>query len=473
MRKLAFLLIACTPVLAADVYNGKELFGQEELSQDPAAKAAWRLTRSVAGEVNGPTPLILLHGLSTDFWDVFEQWASDSDEAAEFRKQFQLWKYLTPNEGVNAAVGYSSAYPGFDESLAAYLNRFIVNAEENGSEGTDGETYYFPEGPFCMLTHSQGGVTARAFLANFPDLADRCLGVVTLSAPHTGSPGATPEWVRYTLAKLGPSRRQIFPQPLRGAFAGFLLDNYLSTQRQSDMDMGWANFDAQGIGGIPTRHFRTWIPLRGFEWRTLSARDANITDARQLPGYDDDTFEPAELLSNYCGGIDEITPSTRGEMNMHKFFLYAGYLEPGSNWDELRDQAEQAYGGGNTGLYYNAALRVLSALMAQIETNGSRPPLGTFLLSDGFVPLQSQLMLDGLEEKPIYKTRVVKGRTLPLRPFTPRQKLIREHTLANPGRLRILEGWSHYDTITGRYNADTKSSPLFPMVAEDLLSVLP
>ncbi|NUM52888.1 MAG: hypothetical protein HUU46_04510 [Candidatus Hydrogenedentes bacterium] len=469
MRFVIALALSVTPVLAAE----PRLFDQQHLSEDPAAKANWKLTRTAASEVNGPTPLILVHGLSTDFWEVFVRWASESDEASEFRQEFQLWKYLTPNEGVNAAVGYSDAYPGFDESLAAYLNRFILDAELNGSEGTDGENYLLPNGPFCMLTHSQGGVTARAFLANFPNMAERCLGVVTLSAPHTGSPGATPEWVRYALAQLGPLPRQILPQPLRGVFAGFLLDNYLSTQRQSDMDMGWANLDAQGIGGIPTRTFRAWIPLRGFEWRTLSARDANATDARELPGYSDETFEPADLLPNYCGGIDEITPKNRGGINMDKFFLYGAYLEPGNNLDELRDQAEQAYGGGNTGLYYDAALRLLSALMAQIETNGSHAPLGTFLLSDGFVPLQSQLMLDGREDKLIYKTRVVNGRTLPLRPFTPRLKLIREHTLANPDRLRILEGWSHYDTITGRYDDDTQSSPLFPLVAQDLLSVLP
>ncbi|MCC6794209.1 MAG: hypothetical protein IT366_03760 [Candidatus Hydrogenedentes bacterium] len=456
----------------ADGFSDKSLFQPEELSEDPAAKANWKLTRTAADKVDGPIPLILIHGLSTDFWEPFTAWASDSEEAAAFRNQFQLWKYLQPNDGVNAAVGYSSAYPGFEESLAAYLNRFILGAQEEGSEGSDGATYFFPAGPFCILTHSQGGVTARAFLANFPDMAERCLSVVTLSAPHMGSPGATPQWVRYTLSQLGPLQRQIFRQPLRGAFASFLLNDYLSTARQSDMDMGWANLDAQGIGGIPTREFRVWMPLQGFQPATLSARDGNGTDARELPDFDDDSFEPAALLPNFCGGINEITPQERGDINMSKFFLYGAYLEPGNNWEELRDQAEQAYGGGNTGAIYDTALRLLSVLMAQIETNGSHAPLGTYLLSDGFVPLQSQLMLDGKEEKLIYKTQTVNGCTLPLRPFEPRMKLIRDHTLANPNRLRVLRGWSHYDTVTGRYDEDTKTSPLFPKVADDLLSML-
>lgn len=453
--------------------QGKVLFGAQDLSTDPSAKSNWKFTRTKAREVDGPTPLILIHGLSTDFWAAFESWAADSGEASAFRKHFQLWKFLTPNEGVNAAVGFSSAYPGFDESLAAYLNRFILRAEAEGTEGADGKVYLFPQGSFCILTHSQGGVTARAFLVNFPAQAERCLGVVTLSGPHMGSPGATPEWVRYTLSQLGPTNDALLPQPLRGAFAGFLLGDYLSTGRQSDMDMGWANFDAQGIGGIPTRRFRTWIPLEGFEWRTLSTRDANRTGARTLPGYADHTFEPPNLLPNYCGGIDLITPLKRGGLYMDKFFLYGGYVEPGDTWEALRAQVERAYGGGNTGTFYNVALRMLALLMAQVETSGSHPPLATFLLSDGFVPLQSQLMLDGLETKPIYKTRRLNGWTLPARPFEPRLRLIRKHTLADPDRIRILKGWSHYDTVTGRYDAQTQSSPLFPRVADDLLSVLP
>ena len=48
-----------------------------------------------------------------------------------------------------------------------------------------------------------------------------------------------------------------------------------------------------------------------------------------------------------------------------------------------------------------------------------------------------------------------------------------EHTLALPERLRILKGWSHLDTITGRYCLESGRSELFPRVVEDLLSVMP
>ncbi len=475
-----FLCVAIPPAPANEniaaktiLHDQKGLFSDDVLSTGPEAKVNWKFTRAKAEEVDGPVPLILIHGLSTDFWAAFEAWAAESPEADEFRQRFQLWKFLSPNDGVNAAVGFASEYDGFDESLAAYLNRFIESAQESGSEGTDGNTYVFPEGPFCMLTHSQGGVTARAFLVNFPDKLDRCQGVVTLSAPHMGSPGATPEWVRYTVGGLGRDRATVVSQLVRGAFSDFVLNDYLSTQRQSDMDMGWANYDARGIGGIPTLSFRAWIPGNGFHTWTLSPRDGNQTGSRELADFDDDTFEPAELLPNYCGGIDRITPESRGELGLNKFFLYGAYLQPVNNWQDLIEQIERARDEESSGLAYNLALRLLNLIMAEVETPGSQPPLGVYLLNDGFVPLQSQLMLDGLESRVIFKTRVVAGHELPLRPFVPRVKDIRQHTLAKPSRIRVLEGWSHYDTVTGRYDSQTKSSPLFPRVTDDLLSVLP
>lgn len=459
-----------TVVLLSGLSASDELFAEKNLSTSPDAKAHWKFTRARAQDVDGPVPLILVHGLSTDFWEAFETWAADSDDADIFRQTFQLWKYLTPNDGVNAAVGFGTDYAGFDESLAAYLNRFIEKAETEGTRGTDGNRYFFPEGPFCMLTHSQGGVTARAFLANFPAKAERCLGVVTLSAPHMGSPGATPEWVRYTLADLGIPP-VFLRQIIRGNVSDFVVNAYLSTERQSDMDMGWANFDADGIGGIPTRQFRAWFPGQGFQLRTLSPRDANLTDARATPGIDDETFEPTELLPNYCGGMDLITPETRGGMNMDKFFLYGAYLQPGADLPELIQQLRDA--DNRDGSIYNVVLRLLSLLMGRMQSAGSNPPLGVYLLNDGFVPLQSQLMLDGKETRLLYKTTQIGPIVLPKRPLSPRTRLIRQHTLANPDRIRILEGWSHYDTVTGRYNPATKTSPLFSQVANDLLSVVP
>ena len=54
-----------------------------------------------------------------------------------------------------------------------------------------------------------------------------------------------------------------------------------------------------------------------------------------------------------------------------------------------------------------------------------------------------------------------------------REDLLRAHTLALPDRIRILKGWSHIDTITGRYRPESGQSALFPRVVDDLLSVLP
>ena len=139
MRTLSILMMGTLLSIQSSADDAKALFRPQELSEAPSAKSNWQLIRTAPDAVNGSTQLILVHGLSTDFWEPFTAWASDSDEAAEFRAQFQLWKYLTPNEGVNAAVGYSSAYAGFEESLAAYFNRFILAGQEDGIEGTDGE----------------------------------------------------------------------------------------------------------------------------------------------------------------------------------------------------------------------------------------------------------------------------------------------------------------------------------------------
>ena len=63
-----------------------------------------------------------------------------------------------------------------------------------------------------------------------------------------------------------------------------------------------ANTDAQGGFGIPERAFRSWKSGVGFEYVMLSPRDANATDARHLPGYQDSTFEPAHPLVHVLRG---------------------------------------------------------------------------------------------------------------------------------------------------------------------------
>lgn len=451
-------------------YLDDNLFDFEALSTDPAAKKKWKFMRVAPDTVDGPVPLVLLHGLSTDFWGNFEEWAASSAEAAEFRKRFQLWKNLTPTEGINCAVGFSSQYPGFEESLGAYLKRFIDQARSEGVVAAGGRRYVFPDGPYCLLTHSQGGVTARAFLCNFPDEAERVVGVVTLSAPHMGSPGATPEWVRYTLASMGLARPAGLSQVVRGALAEFVVNGYLSTQRQSDMDMGWANYDARGGYGMPLRTFSIWRP-GGVQRLTLSPRDANRTNARTKPGFDDRTFEPAHLLSTYCGGLDAITPNYRGGLYLDRFFLYGAYVEPDENLGQLVRQTLEAQQRGDANSYYHLALRATAALMGRVESNRMGPPAGAYLLNDGFVPLQSQLFLDGRESNQIYRTLERNAVEFPVRPIRPRRKLINKHTLANPDRLRILPGWNHYETVTGRYDPVTRHSDLFVQVAADLLDV--
>ena len=99
--------------------------------------------------------------------------------------------------------------------------------------------------------------------------------------------------------------------------------------------------------------------------------------------------------------------------------------------------------------------------MATVASQGSDVPLGVYALNDGLVPLQSQFVLDGKQASLLYDTKLVNGWRTPVVPYRPRWDLIREHTLANPERLRVLTNWTHLDTLTGRYSTRTGHSVLF------------
>jgi len=441
-------------------------------SSDPAAKAAWRLYRVEPERVYGPIPLVLIAGAGTDRWADFVHWAAYSPDADAFREAYQLWDYYRPSEGVDAAIGFSAEYPAYEESIVAYLDRFLSSATTEGVE-TDGIRYYFPAGPYSIITHSHGGIVARAFLKNYPEHAARVLGVVSLNAPHLGTPFATFEWTHYTITQLGFSSAKILGQLLDATVGELMLNNWLSPLRQSDLDMTWGNFDAASGFGLPYRHFRALRFNEGLVRLTVSPRDANQTGAREWPGYDDDTFTPQERLSTYCGALDLIQPAQRGDLHLDKFFLYGSYMLPDTNvLVALLQNSRGVQDFGQTALETLGQL-ASARVLGLMETPGTDAPLGAYLLNDGVCPLQSMLMLDGTEGDLIYETEEVDGYWAPKQPLTPRMDLIEEHTLGDPSRIRILEGWNHLETVLGRYNARNGRSDLFSMVAADLLSVLP
>lgn len=450
-------------------FNGR-FFDFSPLSSAPEAKRAWRLYPMAPEEISGPIPLVLIHGLGNDRWGDFAHWAEHSDEAALLRKHYQIWNFSHPISGVNAPIGFSSAYPVFSESVVAYLARFIADAEQNGVMA-DGKRRFFPEGPYAILTHSQGGIKARALLANYPEHAERVFAVVTLNCPHMGTPWAIPEWVRHTLSRFGLTREFIGTKIVRGTLAELALQGYFNVNRQSDLDTGWVNYDERGGFGIPTRVFDAWYWSHGLKQVTLSPRDANRTYARELPGIADETFEPPALLETYCGGLDCITPAERGGMHLDKFFVYGGYIV-------IADDFTRAMSGLPPHDYpnptmSNGALRMVQLMMGTVESAGSSYPVGAYRVGDGFVPLQSQLLLDGTEGALVYETRKVGKWEIPVVPMELREDLIHAHTLALPERIRLLRGWTHLDTITGRYEPKTGHSELFEWVLDDLLSVVP
>lgn len=440
-------------------------------SSGPEAKAKWRLFRVEPDRIAGAVPVILIHGLGTDRWGEFIHWAANSLEAEGLRANFQLWDFQHEPQGVDAPIGFSPDYPAFEESIIAYLNRFIIDATETGVE-TDGVRYFLPDGPMCLLAHSHGGLKARAFMKNFPEQAERVVVVISVDAPHTGAPLAIPEWFRHTLTRVGVSTPSNLGLIIQGGIADLFMNFWMSKDRQSDLDAGWGNFDAQGGFGIPMLDFRAFSFERGFMKVSLSPRDANQDGARYLPGYDDCTFEPEAPLSTYCGGLDAVMPERRGENHLDKFILYGAYLTRISDWFGLLGAANKALQDPVSFTVESVGIRMAHVLMSIVASAGGDAPLGVYALGDGFTPLQSQLMLDGRQTELIYETKVVDGWRVPVIPYRHRDDIIREHTLVNPENLRILAGWTHLDTITGRYSVLTGHSRLFSMWADDLLDAI-
>ncbi len=451
--------------------EGKAVFPYLPTPQaGPEFKGAWQLYRAAPNEAVGPVPLLLIHGAGTDRWAEFTDWVRFSPEATTFRSHYQLWNFSHPMTGINAPIGFDPDCPDFEESIIAYLYRFLEEATETGRP-TGKEVFKFPAtGPFSIITNSHGALKARAFMINFPDYGDRVAGVVTLGGPHMGTPWATPEWLRLTASRFGLLTPNIGERLAEDA----ITSNYISLAAQSDLDMGWINYDEAGGAGIPFRRFSTWTGETGPTERVLSPRDGNVSWARTLPDFKEDTtFDPQVQLETYCGGMEHITPELRGDLYMDKFFLYGSYLYRGRGWLDMLLRAGDGVVDAADNRFENSSLRLINVVMGFVPSAGADWPVSTYRMGDGFIPLQSQLMLDGRETQPVYKTREVLGWRVPVLPFQPDMEVIAAHTLGDPERIRIWPGWSHLDTVTGRYNKETGHSELFVQVAADLISALP
>ncbi len=438
-------------------------------SRDPALRGNWRLFRVAPELIRGATPLLLIHGVGTDRWEEFTEWASSSPEAEEFRRHYQLWNFQHEMAGINSAVGYDKDCPTYRESTVAALVDFLAAAETEGVE-TDGVRYYWPRVPFSILTNSHGGLKARAFMVNHPEYGEQVLACVTLGGPHLGTPPATVEWLRHTASRMGLGRIN-----LMAWLADMLIRvEYFSVSRQGDLDAGWLNTDAAAGKGIPHKAFRWWDRENG-EWnrRVLSPRDGNSTGARELAEYGDDlTFEPQERLDNYCGGIDLIHPAKRGDLYTDRLFLYGSYLQGNPDILGMLIRSNDGIMPGRVNFFENIGLHLAATIMGLFASPGASWPYSAYRINDGFVPLQSQLLLDGAMTEPVYKTWDIAGWRLPVFPFQVDMDLMREHTLGNPERLRLYPGWTHLETVTGRYSRSSGHSELFCAVAGDLLGVL-
>lgn len=435
---------------------------------DPALKKDWRLYPVAPEKITGAVPVVLIHGATNDRWAEFTHWAEHSPEAEAFRRDFSLWNFRHEMFGIDGAMGFDPDCPSYEESISAYLRRFLEQAETQGVE-EDGVRYYFPPGPFALLTHSSGSQKAQAFLANNPDYAERVLVWVTLGPCHTGTPIATMEWNLHTLSRLGLGRAN----PLFALFRRLLDRNYLTDKRQADLDSGWLNTDSAGGQGIPLRRFKTTEPGGKRKKRVLSPRDAARSDARGLPGFEEDTtFLPDPPLETWCGGADLVIPSERGQLHTDRLIIHASYTDGRIRLFDLLRRSNDGVADGTTIFMEGLALAIGGRLMGLFDSAGSGWPMGAYQLNDGFIPLQSQVFLDGAQTAPVFETRTALGRTLPDTPLRPNLEVIASHTLAQPENIRIWKNWSHLETVTGRYTLRTRSSAYFTAVAADLSSAL-
>ncbi|HOH52279.1 MAG TPA: hypothetical protein PLI98_16225 [Candidatus Hydrogenedentes bacterium] len=435
---------------------------------DPALKKDWRLYPVAPEKITGAVPVVLIHGATNDRWAEFTHWAENSPEAATFRRDFSLWNFRHEMFGIDGAMGFDPDCPSYEDSISAHLRRFLEQAETQGVE-TDSGRHYFPPGRFALLTHSSGAQKAQAFLVNNPDYAERVFVWVTLSPCHTGTPIATMEWDLHTLSRLGLGRAN----PFFALFRRLLDRNYLTDKRQADLDSGWLNTDRAGGQGIPLRRFTTNEPGGGRKERVLSPRDAARSDARGLPGFEEDTtFVPDPPLETWCGGADLVIPSERGGLYTDRLIIHASYTDGKLRLFDLLRRSNDGVVKGKTVFLENLSLFVCGRFMALFDSVGGGWPMGAYQLNDGFIPMQSQVFLDGRQTAPVFETRTVLGRTLPDTPLRPNLDVIAAHTLAKPENIRIWRNWSHLETVTGRYNVRTGKSAYFTAVAADLSSAL-
>lgn len=437
-------------------------------SPDPALKRDWRLYPVAPGKIAGAVPVVLIHGATNDRWAEFTHWAEHSPEAEAFRRDFSLWNFRHEMFGMDGAIGYDRDCPSYSESISAYLRRFLEQAETQGVEA-DGGRHTFPPGPFALLTHSSGSQKAQAFLVNNPDYAERVFVWVTLGPCHTGTPIATMEWDLHTLSRLGLGRAN----PLFAGFRWLLDRNYLTDKRQADMDSGWLNTDRAGGQGIPLRRFKTTESGGRRKERVLSPRDAARSDARGLAGFEEDTtFFPDPRSETWCGGADLVAPAFRGDRHTDRLIIHASYTDGKLRLFDLLRRSNDGVVDGRTVFMEGLALAICGRLMGLFDSASGGWPMGAYQLNDGFIPLQSQVLLDGRQAASVFETRTVLGRTQPDRPLRPNLDVIAEHTLAPPENIRIWKNWSHLETVTGRYNVRTGKSAYFTAVAADLSSAL-
>jgi triacylglycerol lipase len=103
------------------------------------------------------------------------------------------------------------------------------------------------KGPYILIGHSMGGLVARAFLSHSP-VASKCLALVTVSTPHSGSPVA--DWALTLLGRTQKIQSDFNPS----------LEEMEIVQNLLSLVMQWTEGNIQVLKELTTTYMQEEFP---------------------------------------------------------------------------------------------------------------------------------------------------------------------------------------------------------------------
>ncbi len=319
------------------------------------------------------TPLVLVHGIHSEGhdaearWDTLEAWIDAHPSA------FGAFDVYTWVHDSTAAVGFDGD-TGNAEDLADFVYGTLLAND------------HYPAGTRVLfVAHSRGGLVVRAFM-NHEHQGDDVLGLITLGTPHHGSPLAVPDWVAYAwidrfgldILSLGCYDTIIDTEPTPGLGRLHRFD----PDELGSLNLAWDNAD-NALADSTARLFPVTISNDGWMQTTP-------TDANQLSSSTDVTVFYGNPYKDMSGTLAYLNQTEQYHAKIAAFAAYDVLLL--NNIDLLAVCGGQAT-AATTGLTpEHLGLSAVTVFQSQMSNTASGAAV--YHANDGFVPLQSALLLD-------------------------------------------------------------------------------